>query len=466
MRVYVKTYGCQMNERDSEGVSALLASRGFALAAGEDDADVIVVNTCSVREKAEGKALGKLHFLVSLKRERPGLLVGAIGCMVQRLGPAILERVRGLDFAAGTQRLAALPGLIEQAAAGGGPAVDVGAGSGLDGGGLGHLEGAVSAFVNILYGCNRRCSYCIVPAVRGPERSRPAAEVVREVESLARAGVREVTLLGQSVMSYGRLDDVWGANAPPSRYAEPLPRLLEAVSRVPGIRRVRFTSGHPSGCTEELARAMAELPGVCAHLHLPLQSASDRILGLMRRGYTADGYRAAAARLRAAMPRFALTTDIIVGFPSETAEDFERTRLFMDEMEFDNAFIFKYSPRSGTPAAAWTDDVTPEEKRRRNHVLLVDQDRRGLAIHERLIGSDEEVLVEGLSLRNPARWSGRTSTNKIVAFENTVGAARGDLLAVRVEQVFPQTLVGRPSGERAGEPVAASAGAPGEGRFA
>jgi tRNA-2-methylthio-N6-dimethylallyladenosine synthase len=355
--------------------------------------------------------------------------------------------VPGLDFAVGPRRLARLPAVLDLVAHGHPPVVET-EGEALDAEAAGsldeHLPGDVAAFVNILYGCDRGCTYCVVPAVRGHEYSRPAAEVVAEIGRLAAAGVKEVTLLGQSVMSYGRAGEVWPAGAPPSPrgFREPLPRLLEAAGAVPGIRRLRFTSGHPSGCTEELARAMAELEPVCAHLHLPLQSGSNRILDRMRRGYSRDEYRRAVDRIRARVPGLAVTTDIIVGFPSETAAEFEETSRFMDEIDFDNAFIFKYSPRPGTPAEAWDDDVPAEEKLRRNKVLLAEQDRRAGAHNAALVGATVEVLAEGVSLRSAERWTGRTRTNKIVAFEPEGQIRAGDIVSVDIARATAQTLYG------------------------
>ncbi len=440
---HIKTYGCQMNARDSESVHALLVRHGMRPAA-EADADVIVVNTCSVREKAEDKALGKLGLMVATKRERPGRLVGAMGCMVQRLGSALFARVRGLDFAVGTRRLARLPGIVDRVRSGGGPVLDIES-EDVDVETLsGHAEGAVTACVNILFGCDRRCSYCIVPDVRGREWSRPAASIVAEVASLAEAGVKDVTLLGQSVMMYGRRNAVWAPEArSPGGYVEALPRLLEAVAATPGLRRIRFTSGHPSGCTPELARAMAAIPEVCHHIHIPVQSGSDRILRAMRRGYTAGEYREAVRQLRGVVPDLAVTTDVIVGFPGETAADFEATRELLDEVGVDQTFVFKYSPRPGTPAAALADDVGDDEKLRRNHVLLADQDGRGQAINDRLIGRAVSVLVEGRSLRNDARWSGRTGTNKIVIFDPAPGVVVGAEVPVAIDRAMPQTLYGQ-----------------------
>ena len=432
-----------MNERDSEAIGALLVRHGYQLTADEAMADIILVNTCSIRGKAEDKALGKLRLMAVLKRDRPSLMVGAVGCMVQRLGPEILKKVKGLDLAVGTHRLNALPALIEAVANGQGPVVDTGEADRETEALAGHLGGSLSAYVNILLGCDRHCAYCIVPTVRGTEWSRPAESVLREVGALAAQGCREVTLLGQSVMSYGKKNPVWVDSYRSERgFVEPLPRLLEAVSQVPGIRRIRFTSGHPTGCSVEIARAMGEIPGVCDHLHLPVQSGSDRILEKMRRGYTAEDYLAAVRRLRDSVPTLALTSDVIVGFPGETEEDFEATRRLMAAARFDNAFIFKYSPREGTPAAEWADDIPEEEKLRRNHVILADQDVLGEGLNRACIGKTVEVLVEGPSLRNKERWAGRSSTNKITIFDPSERVQVGDIVHVHIEKVGAQTLYG------------------------
>lgn len=445
------TYGCQMNVRDSEAVAALLRGAGYAQVDYERDADIVIVNTCSVRGKAEAKALGKLGLLVACKRDRSALKVGAMGCMVERLGSRLFEKVPGLDFGVGTHALSRFPLVLESMLAGEGPVLDVGAIDDVESL-TGHIPGRPAAFVNILLGCDRRCTYCIVPAVRGREWSRPADRVVAEIAALAQAGVRDVTLLGQSVMSYGRRNAVWPEHSVSAGgYREPFPRLLEAVDAIDGLRRVRFTSGHPSGCTDELVRAVAELPNVCEHLHLPCQSGSNRILQRMRRGYDTDGFRNAAARLRAAVPGVAITTDIIVGFPGETEAEFEVTRAFMEEIAFDNAFIFKYSPRSGTVAADWPDDVPEVEKQRRNQVLLADQDARTARINAELVGRTLDVMAEGPSARNPARWSGRTRTHKVVVFDPVETVRVADCVAVKIERVTTQALYGRVVGvERAG----------------
>lgn len=443
-----------MNERDSEMVGVLLQRQGYALTRRESGADIVIVNTCSVREKAEEKALGKLGLLVASKREYPGRIVGAVGCMVQRLGNDILRKVKGLDFAVGTHRLLTVPSVVNAVREGHGPVIDVSEAKdrpgsipgapGASWAGDTHEKGGVSAFINILLGCDRRCTYCVVPVVRGAEWSRPAADIIREADLLVSNGVKEITLLGQSVMAYGCRNKVWTEDYRSEMgLTEPLPQLLEALCGIRGLARARFTSGHPSGCTEEMVRAMVELPAVCEHAHLPLQSGSDRILARMNRGHLTKDFRAAVARLRAAIPHVAITTDVIVGFPTETADDFEMTRAFMEEIVFDNAFVFKYNSRPGTPAAEWADDVPEKEKLRRNHVLLEDQNRRSLKLNEEWIKREVEVLVEGKSKRNASRWSGRTRTNKIVVFDALSTHVPGELVMVTIDRVGAQTLYGR-----------------------
>ncbi|MBU0714030.1 MAG: tRNA (N6-isopentenyl adenosine(37)-C2)-methylthiotransferase MiaB [Verrucomicrobia bacterium] len=463
-KVYIKTYGCQMNERDSEMVAVLLQRHGFALAERESQADAVIVNTCSVRAKAEDKAIGKLRMLIAARQEHPDRIVGVVGCMVQRLKDDLFRKVPGLDFAVGTHVLARVPAILDAVLAqklsdpgyAGGFAdspsrsamaerrtiIDVApADDPYDG--HTHLPNEMSAFVNILFGCNRHCAYCVVPEVRGGEWSRPARDVIEEVRQLVAHGVKEVTLLGQSIMAYGRQTSVWQAtDRSPRGFTEPLPRLLEALNDIPGLCRLRFTSGHPCGCTAELARVFAELPTVCEHLHLPLQSASDRILQLMNRGYTAGDYRAAVRRLQEAAPRIVLTTDVIVGFPTETPEEFDMTRAFLEEIGFDNVYIFKYNSRPGTTAAQWSDDVSAKEKLRRNHALLEDQGRRSQTFHQAFIGQACEVLVEGPSLRNEARWSGRTRQNVLAVFEAAPGLKAGDLVMIRIAQATAQALYG------------------------
>ena len=447
MKFLVHTYGCQMNVRDSEAVEALLVAAGHERAASEAEAEVVIVNSCTVRQKAEEKAVGKAGNLIAAKK-----VTGLMGCAVKRMGADVFRRLPKLDFAVGPRRFGLVPRLIDRVVNGGEHGIlEVGddeVPTGMDA----HtdLPGGAAAFqsyVTVLLGCDNRCSYCIVPDVRGHEYSRPAREVVAEVGALARRGVSEVCLLGQSVLRYGVRNPAWDERDAPSPggYTEAFPRLLEAISAIPGIKRIRFTSAHPKGCTDELIRAFREFPQVCRHLHLPVQSGSDRILAEMGRRYTREEYLAAVRALREFDPEFSVTTDVIVGYPGETEEDFEATRSLMDEAGFDNSFVFKYSPRPGTRSAMLPDDVPTEEKERRNQVLLDDQERRGQMRNERLVGTVREVLAEGPSKRNAARWSGRDGGNRIVVWDAAPGAAQpppGTQVGVRVTEAHPQVLVG------------------------
>ncbi|NLB60760.1 MAG: tRNA (N6-isopentenyl adenosine(37)-C2)-methylthiotransferase MiaB [Lentisphaerae bacterium] len=447
MNIKIITYGCQMNERDSERLAVFLQHQGHSLTSAEDEAQVFILNTCSVRAKAEAKALGKLRLLTASKAAYPQRIVGVVGCMVQRLGRDIFRLVRALDFAVGPRALARVPEFITAVAAGQQSLLDLGTApdaSAQDG----HISGRATALISILFGCNRQCSYCIVPQVRGPEWSRPAEAIIAEAQRLVAGGVKEITLLGQSIMAYGRCQPVWPRSyRSPRGFEEPLPRLLEALQAIPALRRIRFTSNHPSGCTPELVRALVELPSVSTHLHLPLQSGSDRILGLMRRGYSVAEYSAGIQRVRSALPDLALTIDFIVGLPLETQAEFEMTRRLLAALKFDNAFIFKYSARPHTPAAQWPDDVDPAEKLRRNHVLLAEQNQQCLALNQKLVGRVLEVLIEGPSRRNPQRFSGRTRTNKIVLLEPGSDVRPGDLVRVSIQQAKMQTLYGRLASE-------------------
>ena len=452
-----------MNVRDSEAVEALLLAAGHEKAVGEADADLVIVNSCTVRQKAEEKAVGKAGYLCST-----GKVVGLMGCAVKRMGEQVFARLPKLDFAVGPRRFGLIPRLLERIAAGERRILEVGDDDvpfGLDA----HPDIAragtsaqFQSYVTVLLGCDNRCSYCIVPDVRGHEYSRPAREVIAEVRCLAERGVKEVCLLGQSVLRYGVRNRAWAEDEPnPHGYTEAFPRLLAALNEIPCLERIRFTSAHPKGCTDELVRVYRECPKVCRHLHLPVQSGSDRILAEMGRHYTRAEYLAAVGRLRAFDPEFAVTTDVIVGYPGETEADFEATRSLMEEAEFDNAFVFKYSPRPGTRSAALEDDVPTAEKERRNQLLLADQETRGLRRNEALVGTVREVMVEGPSKRNSARWSGRDSGNRIVVWD--IGGADttkptqsgdglqpsqkiGTLLRIRITEAHPQILVGTPIG--------------------
>ena len=438
MKFHIHTYGCQMNVRDSEAVESLLLAAGHEKAVGEDDAELVIVNSCTVRQKAEEKAVGKAGNLIAAKK-----LTGLMGCAVKRLGADVFKKLPKLDFAVGPRALGLIPKIL---ADGRFPRLELGEdmmGEAL----AAHTNGGFQAFVTVLVGCDNRCSYCIVPDVRGHEYSRPAREIVAEVRSLAAHGVQEVCLLGQSVLRYGMRNAAWDdTDAPsPGGYMEPFPRLLEAIASIPGIRRIRFTSAHPKGCTDELVRAYREFPQVCRPLHLPVPSGPDRVLAEMGRRYTRAEYLAAVKKLRDFDPEFAITTDVIVGYPGETEADFEETRSLMEEAGFDNAFVFKYSPRPGTRSAALPDDVPVAEKERRDQALLADQELRGQCRNDALVGTVREVMVEGPSKRNKSRWSGRDGGNRIVVWDDAEGVSAnvGDLVKVEIIEAHPQILIGK-----------------------
>ena len=438
MKFHIHTYGCQMNVRDSEAVESMLVAAGHEKAAGEEDAELVIVNSCTVRQKAEEKAVGKAGNLIAAKK-----VTGLMGCAVKRLGEDVFKKLPKLDFAVGPRAIGLIPKIV---ADGRFPRLELGEDM-MSEALAAHVDGGFQAFVTVLVGCDNRCSYCIVPDVRGHEYSRPAREIVAEVRALAAHGVREVCLLGQSVLRYGKRNAAWDERDAPSPggYTEAFPRLLEAIAAIPGIVRIRFTSAHPKGCTDELLRAYREFPQVCRHLHLPVQSGSDRVLAEMGRHYTREEYLAAVRKLRDFDPEFAITTDVIVGYPGESAADFEETRSLMEEAGFDNSFVFKYSPRPGTRSAALPDDVPTAEKERRDQVLLADQEKRGQMRNDALVGTVREVLVEGPSKRNKSRWSGRDSGNRIVVWDDPggVSAKAGDIVRVAITEAHPQILLGK-----------------------
>jgi len=366
-----------------------------------------------------------------------------MGCAVKRLGEDVFKKLPKLDFAVGPRAIGLIPKIV---ADGRFPRLELGEDM-MSEALAAHVNGGFQAFVTVLVGCDNRCSYCIVPDVRGHEYSRPAREIVAEVRALAAHGVREVCLLGQSVLRYGKRNAAWDERDAPSPggYTEAFPRLLEAIAAIPGIARIRFTSAHPKGCTDELLRAYREFPQVCRHLHLPVQSGSDRVLAEMGRHYTREEYLAAVKKLRDFDPEFAITTDVIVGYPGESEADFEETRSLMEEAGFDNSFVFKYSPRPGTRSAALPDDVPTAEKERRDQVLLADQENRGQLRNDALVGTVREVLVEGPSKRNKSRWSGRDGGNRIVVWDDPEGvsAKAGDMVRVAITEAHPQILLGK-----------------------
>jgi tRNA-2-methylthio-N6-dimethylallyladenosine synthase len=463
-RIYIKTYGCQMNERDSEQVAQMLVARGHVLTSHEDEADVVLLNTCSVRDLAEQKALGKMGMLGALSRQRP-VVYGFLGCMAQSRGESLLQSIPHLNLVVGTQKFHRVAEYVDQALAQqagqrhdfGGTStssiesfsrtddlrfsiVDVDEEAGSQNSIRDHAlaSARVTSFVSIMQGCNMHCTFCIVPYTRGSERSRPIQEIVDEVRSLVSKGVKEVTLLGQIVNLYGRHE------FPKQDGKSPFVQLLEAVNEVPGLERIRFTSPHPIGFKSDLIDAFARLPKLVEHIHLPLQSGSNPILKRMHRTYTAEKYLALVDSIRDRCPEIAITTDIIVGFPGETEEDYSKTRDVVDRVGFDNAFVFKYSTRKDTPASAMADQVPEPVKEERNHDLLDLVNSWARRRGEAFVGREIEILCEGPSKTNPDRLMGRTRGNKIVVFE---GSERhlGRLFRVRINRSTGYTLYGDPA---------------------
>lgn len=440
-KVYIKTYGCQMNERDSEQVVRQLESRGYTLCHTEEEADVILLNTCSVREMAEQKAIGRMKSLSGLKKRKPGLVLGVLGCMAQRLGPELLDKLPDVDLIVGTQKFHEVADYVDRLRSEPkhDPLVDVAEQAGSQNTIREHTLEAkqVTAFVSIMQGCNMHCTFCIVPSTRGAERSRPIADIVGEVRQIAAQGIREVTLLGQIVNLYGRHE------FPAVDGRSPFVQLLHAVCAVPGIERVRFTSPHPIGFKKDLVQAFRELPQLCEHVHLPMQSGSNRILKAMHRAYTVEQYLKLVEDLREARPDMGITSDIIVGFPGETQEDYLATRDAVAKADFDNAFIFRYSARSDTPAATMVDQLSEDEKMARNQDLLTLLDDIALRKNQSIVGSEVEILVEGESKNNPLRYAGRTRSNRLVLIEANPRWL-GQLLNVKITSTTGFTYYAEP----------------------
>ena len=451
-KVYLKTYGCQMNERDSEQVSRMLIARGYEMTGDAAGADVVLLNTCSVRDLAEQKALGKMGLLGRLRANKPEMVFGFLGCMAQSRGDELVRDIGHVDLVVGTQKfhkvadyvdelvqrkIAMRERLMDDARF---SIVDVDEEAGSQETIREHVlrEKQATAFVSIMQGCNMHCTFCIVPATRGGERSRSIAEIVVEVRELVARGVKEVTLLGQIVNLFGRHE--FEAREGKS----PFVQLLEAVHEVEGLRRLRFTSPHPIGFKQDLIDAFARLPKLMPHVHLPMQSGSNRMLKAMHRAYTAEKYFALTERLRAARPDIALTTDVIVGFPGETDEDHAATCAMLERVGFDNAFVFRYSKRRDTPAAELGEQLPESVKESRNQDVLRVVDRWAKEKGEALVGQRVEILCEGLSKTNEERLMGRSPGNKIVIFE---GGERhvGEVFDVQIERSSGFSLYGNPA---------------------
>ena len=461
-----------MNERDSEQVAQTFAERGYTLTPKEQDADAILINTCSVRDQAEQKALGKMGMMGKYRESRDHVVYGFMGCMAQSRGSELFDRVPHLDLVVGTQKyhrvfdyvdsilnrrlqtrmdevgVEMVTGRVEdeiikinQDRIISARMVDTDEEEGSQNTIRDHIpreSQQATSFVSIMQGCNMRCSFCIVPDTRGKERGRPIPDIVDEVKVLVGKGVKEVTLLGQIVNLYGRTEfsKVDGKS--------PFVQLLEAVHEIEGLERIRFTSPHPIGYRDDLVKAFTYLPKLCSHIHFPMQSGSDRILKKMRRPYKNEKFLTICEKMQAARPDLSITTDIIVGFPGETEEDFQETVECMKRIGFDNSFIFRYSKRKDTPAAEMDEQLSDKIKEERNQALLRIQGELTTSKNAKLIGTVQQVLCEGPSKTNKERLSGRTSQNKIVIFDGNAERMAGQLLDVRIEDSTGYTLYGTP----------------------
>src|SRR6266542_1921376 len=435
-RYYIRTFGCQMNQHDSERIAGLLEAQGMEPASGVDDADLVVLNTCAVRENADNKLYGTLGHLATTKARRK-LTIAVGGCLAQKDQGRVLERAPWVDVVFGTHNIGSLPALLRRAALAGAAQAEF----------FREMQAFPSAlpvrrdrdwsaWVAISVGCNNTCTFCIVPKLRGKDRSRRVGDVVAEAQALVDSGVVEVTLLGQNVNSYGT--DLPG-------HRQLFGDLLRALDGVDGLQRLRFTSPNPKDFRDDVVEAMASCRPLCEHVHFPMQSGSDRVLRLMRRGYRRRRYLEILERIRSAVPGVAFSTDIIVGFPGETEEDFADTLDMVERASFDSAFMFQYSPRPGTEAAGMPDQVPAEVVRERFQRLAELQESISLKRNQALVGTRVELLVEqAASKTDPTRSSGRTRTNKLCHFPAAAAVAPGDLVTVTVERAAPHHLLGGP----------------------
>lgn len=435
-KVFIKTFGCQMNEYDSAKMADVLrAAEGYETAATPQEADLILLNTCSIREKAQEKVFSDLGRLRELKADKPGLLIGVGGCVASQEGEAILQRAPYVDLVFGPQTLHRLPQLIAQRRSQGRAQVDISFPEieKFDNLPPARVEGP-SAFVSIMEGCSKYCSYCVVPYTRGEEVSRPLVDVLTEVAELASLGVREVTLLGQNV-------NAWlGAGE-----GEDFAFLLECVAEIDGIERIRYTTSHPKEFTQRLIDAYGRIPKLVNHVHLPVQHGSDRILAAMKRGYTVLEFKSIVRRLRAVRPDICIGSDFIVGFPGETEADFALLMKLIDEVRFDTSFSFIFSPRPGTPAANLPDYTPPEVKLQRLQTLQARIEANAQAVNQAMVGTVQAVLIEGPGRKDPTELQGRTENNRIVHLQgDTKGGARliGRIVPVRITAAYAHSLRG------------------------
>lgn len=453
--LYINTIGCQMNVYDSEQIAKILTPLGYKMNSSIEFADLIIVNTCAIREKAEQKVFSFLGRIAGLKRKKPGLIIGVGGCVAQQEGERILERMPHVDLIFGTHAICRLPYLIQKIEAERCSIVDVEMSEIIEEfesvieSPLDRTDPKATSFVTIMRGCDNFCTYCVVPHVRGRETSRLPESIVKEVKGLVKSGVREVTLLGQNVNSYGKKEKLTS-----------FPQLLALVNEIDGLFRIRFTTSHPKDLSDDLISAFNDLDKLCNHIHLPVQSGSNRILKRMNRKYTRKLYLEKIEKLRNNCPGIAITSDIIVGFPGETIVDFEETLDLIKQVEFDGIFAFKYSDRPNAPAARFTDKITEQENKERLQILLDLQEYFTTKKNSELVGSNELILVEGLSKKKVdsdtqrkcqyIQWSGRTATNKVVNFiqlEDTIPRdkiLKGKIVNVKIEKAYSHSLWGKP----------------------
>jgi tRNA-2-methylthio-N6-dimethylallyladenosine synthase len=431
-KLHLITYGCQMNEYDSERVAGLLKNERYELTDSAEDADLILLNTCAIREKAEDKVYSELGTLKRLKARRPGLLIGVMGCMAQLRQGAIQERAPQVDLVFGSPAIARVGDLVARARTERRPLLETGEGPLVKITAKPDTGPRLKAFVTVMEGCEKHCTFCVVPTTRGRERSHAPEAIAAEVTGLAEQGCREVTLLGQTVNAYGRDLD------PPTDLAA----LLERIDAISGIARIRFTTSNPYNLTRRLIRTIRDVPKVVEYLHLPLQSGSDRILERMNRGYTRARYLELIAELQETVPDIALSTDLIVGFPGETEADFARTVEAVEAVRYDNVFAFRYSRRPGTPAAEMPDQVPEAVKAERNTRILEAAGRVGTERSRRLVGRVLEVLVDGASRRDAGQASGRTRCNRVVNLDPAGRDLTGEVVHVRITEALPHSLRG------------------------
>ncbi|MBU2978862.1 tRNA (N6-isopentenyl adenosine(37)-C2)-methylthiotransferase MiaB [Alteromonas sp. C1M14] len=434
-KLFIKTWGCQMNEYDSEKMADLLDStHGYSLAQEAEDADVILLNTCSIREKAQEKVFHQLGRWKNLKKHNPNLIIGVGGCVASQEGDHIRQRAPFVDLVFGPQTLHRLPEMINQLQGGARSVVDVSFPEieKFDRLPEPRAEGP-TAFVSIMEGCSKYCTFCVVPYTRGEEVSRPVDDVILEVAQLAEQGVREVNLLGQNVNAYrGEHHD-----GTVCRFAE----LLELVAAIDGIDRIRYTTSHPVEFTDDIIAAYEVIPELVDHLHLPVQSGSDRVLNLMKRGHTALEYKSKIRKLKKVRPNISMSSDFIIGFPGETDADFEATMDLIQAVDYDLSFSFIYSARPGTPAADAVDDVSEDTKKQRLYLLQQRINQQALRIARNMLETEQRILVEGPSKKNPMELTGRTENNRVVNFEGTPDMI-GEFVDVKITDVFSNSLRG------------------------